>query len=294
MFKNLILYRVTKDPMVLADFSAYAFEPCGAHQEKSIGWVPPRSQEFGALVETIGGHKLMKLMTETKTVPASVVKRGVDALAAEIEKSTGRKPGKKERREMADEVRQNCLPYAFTKQSATLIWVDTQSGLLAVDASSQPKADDAITMLLKAYEGLELQLLNPQTSPAAAMAYWLTEQEAPEDFSIDRECELKASDESKAVVKYGRHPLDIEEVAQHIRAGKMPTKLALTWNDRVSFVLTEGLQIKKLAILNVVFEDHYGGNSPDADHFDADMAITTGELSKMIPALIEALGGEVV
>lgn len=292
MFKNLILYRVKKDPMVLADFAAYAFEPCGAHQEKSIGWVPPRGQEFGALVETIGGHKLMKLMTETKAVPASVVKRGVDALAAEIEKSTGRKPGKKERREMADEVWQNCLPYAFTKQSATLIWGDTNSGLLAVDASSQPKADDAITMLLKAHEGLELQLLNTQTSPAAAMAYWLMEKEAPEDFSIDRECELKASDESKAVVKYGRHPLDIEEVAQHIRAGKLPTKLALTWNDRVSFVLTEGLQVKKLAILDVAFEESASKSDTAADNFDADMAITTGELSMMIPALIEALGGE--
>ena len=45
------------------------------------------------------------------------------------------------------------------------------------------------------------------------MASWLIEQEGPSGFSIDRECELKACDESKAVVKYGRHALDIEEVA---------------------------------------------------------------------------------
>jgi len=30
------------------------------------------------------------------------------------------------------------------------------------------------------------------------------------------------------------------------------------------------------------------------DHFDADVAIATGELRKLIPDLIEALGGEVV
>lgn len=105
MFKNLILYRVlSKTLPSLPNLASDAFQPIGATQEKSIGWVPPRGQDHGALVEAIGGHKLMQLMTETKTVPACVVKRGVDALAAEIEKSTGRKPGKKERREMAGEL----------------------------------------------------------------------------------------------------------------------------------------------------------------------------------------------
>jgi len=120
------------------------------------------------------------------------------------------------------------------------------------------------------------------------MAHWLATQEPPAGFSIDRECELKAADESKAVVKYGRHPLDIAEVQQHIQQGKLPTKLALTWDDRVSFVLTEGLQIKKLAFLDSVFE----GTKADEGGFDTDVAIATGELRKLIPDLIEALGGE--
>lgn len=75
----------------------------------------------------------------------------------------------------------------------------------------------------------------------------------------------------------------------HIRLGKMPTKLALTWNDRVSFVLTEGLALKKLAFLDVCFEDSKSDTA--ADQFDADVAISTGELSKLIPDLLEALGG---
>ena len=123
------------------------------------------------------------------------------------------------------------------------------------------------------------------------MAMWLGAKEAPRGFSVDRECELRACDESKAVVKYGRHPLDIDEVSQHIRMGKMPTKLALTYNDRVSFVLTEGLQLKKIAILDVVFE--VASHAEHEDHFDADVTISTGELAKMLPALIGVLGGEV-
>jgi len=57
----------------------------------------------------------------------------------------------------------------------------------------------------------------------------------------------------------------------------------------VSFVLTEGLQLKKLAFLDVVFE---GASSDKDDGFDADAAIATGELSKLLPDLIDALGGE--
>ena len=71
--------------------------------------------------------------------------------------------------------------------------------------------------------------------------------------------------------------------------GKLPTKLALTWDDRVSFVLTDGLQVRKLSFLDSVFE----GTKADDGEFDTDVAIVTGELVKLIPELIGALGGEV-
>lgn len=293
-----MIYRVAKAPDSIragtVALNFHLFEPCGPTQAKSSGWGPPRGEAHGTLMETIGGQHILKLMTETKAVPAAVVKRGVDALAASIEKTTGRKPGKKERREMADEVRQNCLPHAFAKQSTTLIWIDLAAKLVVIDASSHGKADEAATMLVKSFEGLELQMVNTNISPASCMAQWLVEQEPSHNFTIDRECELKATDDSKAVVKYGRHPLDIEEVAQHIRMGKMPTKLALTYSDRVGFVLTDAMTLKKIEISNVAFSDHYGGNSPDADHFDADVAIFTGEMSALIPDLIAVLGGEVM
>ncbi len=206
-----------------------------------------------------------------------------------IERESGRKPGKKERRDLKDEAKLDLLPMAFTKQGSMWVWIDTASRLLVLDTSSQGRADEVVTLLVESLPGLSVSLLSTETSPQAAMAHWLKEQEAPEGFSIDRECELKAADESKAVVKYDRHPLDIEEVHAHIDAGKLPTKLALTWDDRVSFVLTEGLQVKKLAFLDTVFE----GTQKDDSGFDTDVAITTGELVKLIPDLVGALGGEV-
>ena len=295
-----MIYRITAGwPTVVATLESALedarFAECGATQEKSVGWVPPRGHEHGALVELVGGQWLMKLMIEVKVIPASVVKRKVQEQLDHIEATTGRKPGKKERRDISEDARRAMLPVAFTKQASVQVWVDPTAGILVTDAGSQGKADEVMTWLIKAVNGLVVQLINTQTSPFAAMALWLSTKEGPPDFTVDRECELKAADESRAVVRYTRHALDTDEVSQHIAMGKMPTRLALTWSDRVSFVLTDTLQLKKVSFLETVFEGAAAapGDTQD-DNFDADVAIATGELRKLIPDLLEALGGEVV
>ncbi len=293
MFKNLIVYRIaqgwaTDHAAIEEALSKSPFIECGATQEKSVGWVPPRGEAHGALVESIGGQWIARLMTETKAVPASVLARKVAEKAARIEQETGRKPGRKESKELKEEARIDLLPMAFTKQASMWVWIDPTERLLVLDTASQSRADEVVSLLVESLPGLSVSLINTQTSPQAAMAHWLAAQEPPEGFSIDRECELKSADESKSVVRYGRHPLDIAEVQEHIKQGKLPTKLALTWDDRVSFVLTEGLQVRKLQFLDVVFE----GAKADEGGFDTDVAIATGELVKLVPDLIEALGGE--
>ena len=298
MFKNLMVYRLMT-PWAMSQakleeaLQSAHFVECGASQEKSVGWVEPRGEAHGACVEVVAGQWILKWMMEVKSVPGSVVKRKVQEQVARIEEDTGRKPGKKEIRSLSDDVRQSLLPMAFTKQSSVNVWIDLQVQRLVVDAASAAKADEVLTSLIKAVDGLALALVDTQTAPATAMAHWLGTQEAPQGFSVDRECELRAADESKAVVRYTRHALDTEEVSQHIANGKVPTRLALTWNDRVSFVLTDALQLKKVAFLDVVADESPASAADrDQDHFDADVAIATGELERLLPALFDALGGE--
>src|SRR5690606_16250182 len=134
------------------------------------------------------------------------------------------------------------------------IWIDTAARFLVLDTGSQSRADEVVTLLVDGLPGFAVALLDTQTSAQAAMAHWLASQEPPVGFTIDQECELKSADEAKSVVRYARHPLDIAEVKAHIEAGKLPTKLALTWDGRVSLLLTEGLQVKKITFLETVFD----------------------------------------
>ncbi|QIL81773.1 recombination-associated protein RdgC [Diaphorobacter sp. HDW4A] len=293
MIKNAIVYRIAEQwrmdlAQVEQSLAKGAFVECGATQKKSVGWVPPRGEEHGLLVESIGGQWMLRFMNEAKVLPGSVIARKVDEKAALIEQETGRKPGKKERRELKEEAELDLLPMTFTKRASMWVWIDPSAHLLVVDASSQAKADEVVTMLVEALPGIAVALLDTAESPQACMAFWLKEQEPPVGFSIDRECELKSCDEAKAVVRYAHHPLDIDEIREHIEQGKLPTKLAMSWDDRVSFVLTDQLHIKKIGLLDGVFD----GQKQDDSGFDADVAITTGELQKLIQDLIAALGGD--
>ncbi|CAN7254642.1 recombination-associated protein RdgC [Pseudorhodoferax sp. LjRoot39] len=295
MFKNVMVYKLGGDwtatwEQIEEALGTQRFEECGATQERSAGWVPPRGEEHGPLVESIGGQYLLRLMVESKAVPASVVKRKADERAQQIEATTGRKPGKKEIRDLREEAKQTLLPVAFTKRGATWVWIDLQARRFVVDAGSQNRVDEILSLLVQVLDGFSVQEVHTATSATAAMSEWLSSQEPPAGFSIDRECELKATDASKAAIRYAHHPLDIEEIRQHIAEGKLPTKLAMTWDERVSFVLTESMQLRKLQFQDGVFEKT---SQEKEDSFDADAAISTGEISRLLPGLLEALGGEI-
>lgn len=294
MFKNLMAYRlgpagVPALPALSAGLEKARFVPCAPTQPLSLGWVAPRGDAHGALVESVAGQWLMQLRFEQRLLPGSVVRARVEERAAQIERDTGRKPGKRQLRDLKEEATFELLPQAFTKQAAVFVWIDPKVRWLLIDAGSQARLDAALTALVQAADGLAPMALNTATSPALAMQGWLASGEPPRAFSIDRDCELKAPDESRAVVRYTRHTLDPADLKRHLDAGLLPTRLALTWNDRVSFVLTEQLQLKRIALLDVVLE---AGKAGRDEGFDTDVALVTGELRRLLPDLVEALGGE--
>jgi recombination associated protein RdgC len=304
MFKSATTFRINSEFSLPAidvleeALQSARFLPCGATQTDSSGWVPPRRKST-ALAESVGGQLILKLCTERRALPASAVKAALEERIEKYKQETGNeRVGSKLKKEMKEEIVFELLPRAFTKRSNTLLWLDPANHFLVVDTASSGGADRIVTALVEVLSGLggapiTVRPVRTNTSAAAAMAHWLSTQEAPYAFTIDRDCELKTPDEQKSAVRYSRHTLEIDEVAQHIAAGKMPTQLALTWNERVSFVLNEAAQVKKLKLLDVVTD---GASEPgkDDDGFDADVAILTGELTALLPDLLEALGGEVV
>ena len=295
MFKNATLFTIQlPQPMQVATFDdaifSQRFTPCGATQAQASGWAPPRGEDHGAMVESIAGHLIMQFVRETKSVPAQAIQRKLDENVAAIERSEGRKPGRKEMRELKELVAQDLLPHAFAKRTEVPVWIDPARGLLVVGSTTTAVTDLVISALVQALPGSTIGYLNTQVAPQAAMTQWLagSDDAWPTGFAPGRDVELHSGDEFKTVVKYNRHHLDDEEMRRHIGQGKLPTQLALDWQGRVSFTLTQATQIKKIKFLDTVFD---GQKAEDAGGFDADWAIATGELSGLIADLVQALGG---
>jgi len=292
-FKNLQLYRLPAgweiDPAQLeARLNTRLLQPCGSQDRESRGWVSPRGDE--ALLRAVGKQWLIALGVESRLLPASVVRQEAEVRAAAFAEKQGYRPGRGQMKDLREQITQELLPRAFTRHRRTWVWIDPVDGWLGVDASSVGRAEEVLECLRQALDDLPLTLLRFARSPASAMADWLAG-EAPVGFTIDQDCELRSMSEEKATVRYAHHSLDGSEIKDHLVAGKLPTRLALTFNDRVSFVLTDKAELKRLDFLDIVREAL--GNEDDAEAlFDAEFALMTGELARLLPALVEALGGE--
>jgi recombination associated protein RdgC len=295
-FRNLKAFRLDEgwnyDLNALTELLAKAeFVPCSASQMESHGWTPPRGNP-GEFVVSVMGQHMLAVCSESRLLPGSVVRQYVEERLEELEANQGYKPSRGQVREVKEHVTAELTPKAFVKRNQTFVWVDPQHRWLVVDAASSNKADDVLEELKRALESLPLLPVHTALAPSTAMTEWLLSGEAPANFTIDRDCELRSQAEEKATVRYSNHTLEAEEVRHHIEAGKKATRLAMTWNDRISFVLTEDLHVKRLGFLDVLKEQSEKNAENSGDMFEADFAIMAGELSGLLHDLINALGGE--
>ena len=293
-FKNLQLYRLAKDkPLTdLTGFeqglSGFVLAPCSSCDPQSLGWVAPTPS--GALIHSVNRQWLLALGVEKRLLPASVVKQFANDRAKLIEEAEGRRVGRKEMRDLRESIQIELMPRAFVQRRTTFAWIDPAAGWLAVDAGAPAKADELLEHLHKSIASFGARLPATQISALSAMTAWVAAGEAPHGFSIDQDLELRSPD--NAVVRYAKHTLEGDEVRQHIAQGKVVTRLALTWRDKISFVLNDKLQIKRLVFLDILKEQSEGQSENDDERFDLDFTLMTGELAELITDLMLALGGE--
>ncbi|MGZ3236551.1 MAG: recombination-associated protein RdgC [Burkholderiaceae bacterium] len=294
-FKNLRICTFPKNWKLSTNelqeaLATQAFAACSSIEMTSTGWVPPC--EGGELVHSVGRQMLLALCTEKKLLPTSVIREFAKSRATEIEEQQGYKPGRKQMKEIKEDVTDELLPRAFSIKRNTRVWIDPVNGWLAIDTSSTTRAQEVMTYLIKSLaERFPGKILQSKTPPQIAMTCWLSDDAAPGGFTIDDQIELSSSGEAKGKVKYVKLSVEAVDIQKHITSGKHCTQLALTWNDKVSFVLTDNLTIKRVAALDILKESNQGYTSDEAEKFDADFTLMTAELSLLITHLVDALGG---
>ncbi|KLN96492.1 recombination-associated protein RdgC [Moellerella wisconsensis] len=297
-FKNLIIYRLNRDLALSADdleqqLAPLAYHPCGSQDMMKVGWVPPMGHHSDALTHVSGNQILICAKKEDKMLPSPVIKQELQDKIERLESEQGRKLKKTEKDSLKDEVVHTLLPRAFSKFSKTYIWIDTVNQLVIVDAASAKRAEDNLALLRKSLGSLPVVPLSFKNPIELTLTEWVRAGDLPQGFALMEEAELKAILEEGGIIRCKKQDLVSDEIAVHIEAGKLVTKLSLDWEERIQFMLADDGSLKRLKFSETLKDQNEDiGKEDFAQRFDADYALMTGELSALILRLIDVLGGE--
>jgi len=262
---------------------------CGQMELACEGWAKPLGLDGQMLVHETDGKLMICLRREDKVLPASLVRERVEEKAFEIEQEAGRPVGRKERADIKDQLMQELLPRALVKASHTYAYIDPKSGWLVVNAASAKKSEELIMLLRKTLGTLNVVLPQTNVSPESAMTHWLLDDaNLPQGFDIEDEVELRADAELTSVIRCKHVDLASSEIRAHVSSGKRVHRMAMNWQEKLSFVLYDDLSIKRIRYSEELIEDADAGGDETAQ-FDADFAMMSAEMSGFIPALLSAL-----
>lgn len=296
MIKSFIAFSINSADVnkesLEASLSASPFQPCTSYQTASMGWLSQGLDKF--YTRNLGDFVKFTFCIEKRSVPSSVSKAEIEHEVKRFFDRTGSKPNKEERRQIKDEVMVRLLPRAFPKRNIVDIWIDFSRNLFMVGASSYSVTDEVIAFLKSNVRGFDsVSLIQTNVSPAVGMKNWIMD-DAPDGFTVDDQCELVMPTENKPTVKFVRHFLDGKDVKDHIVSGKMPVSLSMTYNDTVSFTLTDKLIIKGIKPLDKISESLLDVDPEDEIAMqDAEFLIMASACGDTITNLISCLGDSV-
>ncbi|QIK36775.1 recombination-associated protein RdgC [Caldichromatium japonicum] len=297
MLRNARLFWLEPEDAPSADelaevLAARPFRPCGPLELASQGWIPPLGEETAALVHTVSQCHLICARRQERLLPAAAVNEALAERISAIEAEELRPVGRAERRRLREQLIDTMLPHAFTRSRLARLYLDAEGGWLVVDAASNKQAEELVSLLRETLGSLPIRRPMPQRPVVQTLTTWLLDGEVPEGFALGDACELREGGEQGGVVRCSRQDLLTEEVRHHLRAGKQVTRLALVWDEGLSFVLSEDLALRRLRLADALLEGLDDDEMTPAQRLDAEFALLSLQLRALLGRFAAIFGLE--
>jgi len=270
---------------LIEKLQALAFKPCLPSLPSSAGWVPPADEEGASLVRIINACCMICLQIEEKILPATVIRQALAEKIKQIELAEDRKVYQKEKLALKDEIILTLLPRAFTKTTRIYAYLDTKNNWLLLGTSNQKKTEQFISLFKKTITEdiypLEIEKISP------ALTQWLQHKNFPSSFNIEKACVLQDPRQQTRIIRVQQQDLFAKAIQALIKDGCEIKQLALSWQDRVNFVLAHDFSLS-----GIKFNDAILAEANDLEpetkqqRIDADFLMMTASFSQLLKELL--------
>ena len=290
-FKQLSIYRLSgvkiKPEELMENLAELSFQPCLPSLAGSSGWVPPLEEDEAPFLFSIGSYHMFCLQFAEKILPATIVRQTLDEQVKEIEKKEARKVYQKEKQRLKDEITLTLLPRAFTRLSKMHAYIDSKEKLLIIHSTSANKIESFMSLFKRTIDGVKAKPVK-LASLGKTLSQWILTSKYPKSFAIEKAALLQDLNHQQRVIRCQEENLTSKGMQFHLKDGFTVKQLAMTWQDRVSFLLADDFTFR-----SIKYDDQLVSAAKDElaetaeELFKANFFIMTETLSKMLDDFLE-------
>jgi len=289
-FKQLTIHKLSpmadEPDQAIEQLDALSFQPCLPSLPSSFGWVPPIDEDEAPLLYAENGFTIICCQFAEKILPATVVRQTLAEQIKQIETAESRKVYQKEKLRLKDEVTHTLLPRAFTKFSKLYAYIDSKNNLLILNSTSANKIESFIGLFKRTFADVDVSPLKLKKI-STVLTQWLQTNQYPKSFAIEKACLLQDLNQQKRSIRCQEQNLTSKGIQCHLGEGFSVKQLAMSWHDRVAFVLGDDFSFRSLK-----YDDQLVSAAKDsfaetlAQQFSADFLIMTETLSEMLNSFL--------
>lgn len=290
-FKQIQVFQLTDSKLytpenIIEKLQPLVFKPCPPSMASSIGWTSPVDEPDAPIVRAVNGYIMFCLQFEEKILPATVVRQELSQVIKRIEVAEDRKLRQKEKLSLKDEVILNLLPRAFSKLTRVYAYLDTKNQWLVLGTTNANKTEQFLNMFKKSItesiETFELKKLAP------IITHWLKHKSYPTSLAVEKSAMLQDAQEKSRIIRCQQQDLFASSIQSLIKDGCEVKQIALTWQDRVKFILSEEFLLRSISFEDeVIAEAKAMEPETKQQQLDADFFIMSEILSGLLHDLLE-------
>jgi len=251
-FKNLNVFKIMgleiSDEKLCNELSSQEYVPCLKHEESKVGWVSPFGLKSVDFCPSTLGCYLFSLKIETRKVPADTINEIMEMRLDELrETDPGANINNELKKNLKEEIKNELLPYAFSKYESINAYWDTETNYLIIDVSSRTKSENFVSAFKNAISA-EFEAIPVQTvdDPTFVMNNWLINGVSPEKIEAQSNVLIRDIENDECGIKYSKQDLSDEKLKEYLNEDKTVSELEVCYDHNTFFVITEDFLIKSV------------------------------------------------